>query len=32
VRVAARDLPSNPSHPIESWVDSAGSTSSDTER
>jgi mannose/fructose/N-acetylgalactosamine-specific phosphotransferase system component IIB len=32
VRVAARDLPSNPSHPIESWIDSAGSASSDTER
>ena len=31
VRVAARDLPSNPSHPIESWIDAGGASSSDTE-
>jgi mannose/fructose/N-acetylgalactosamine-specific phosphotransferase system component IIB len=32
VRVAARDLPSNPSHPVKSWIDAAGAASSDTER
>ena len=32
VRVAARDLPSNPSHRIESWIDATGTASSDTER
>jgi mannose/fructose/N-acetylgalactosamine-specific phosphotransferase system component IIB len=32
VRVAARDLPSNSSHPMQSWIDAAGAASSDTER
>jgi mannose/fructose/N-acetylgalactosamine-specific phosphotransferase system component IIB len=32
VRVVARDLPSNPSHPIEAWIGEAGSSASDGAR